>query len=71
MSKQGARSLILWSYLSGKDPSVLAPYIYPIWTAGASYLPSTWSPNVVTLSVGCGGIAGRSTVRTAAALKTS
>eukprot|EP00948_MAST-09A_sp_MAST-9A-sp1_P000981 g981.t1 len=50
LSKQGARSLILWSYLSGKDPSILAPYIYPIWTAGASYLPLSWSPNRVTLT---------------------
>ena len=50
ISKQGARSLILWSYLSGPDPSLLAPYIYPMWTAGATYLPRHWSPNVVTLT---------------------
>ena len=50
LSKQGARSLVLWSYLSGSDPSLLAPYIYPLWTAGASYLPARWSPNVVTLT---------------------
>ena len=50
ISKQGARSLILWSYLSGPDPSILAPYIYPLWTAGASYLPMKWSPNLVTLT---------------------
>ena len=50
ISKQGARSLILWSYLSGPDPSLLAPYIYPLWTAGASYLPMKWSPNLVTIT---------------------
>ena len=36
ISKQGARSLVLWSYLSGPDPSFLVPWIYPLWTAGAS-----------------------------------
>ena len=50
LSKQGARGLILWSYLSGPDPSILAPYFYPMWTAGASFLPASWSPNLVTLT---------------------
>ena len=49
LTKQGAHSLVLWSYLSDPDPSVLAPYIYPFWTGGAGLLPRC-SPNVVTLT---------------------
>ena len=50
LSRQGAQSLILWTYEAEPDPSFLAPYLMPVWTRWAHLLPTRLSPNVVSLS---------------------
>lgn len=50
LSKQGAEALILWSYTSSPDPSLLAPILYPFWVKFAYFFPKWWSPNLVTVS---------------------
>lgn len=50
LSRRGAQSLILWTYKADSDPSFLAPYLMPVWTKWADFLPEKVSPNVISLS---------------------
>lgn len=50
LSRQGAQSIILWTYTAEPDPSLLAPYLMPVWTRWAHLLPAKLSPNIVSLS---------------------